>query len=207
MASLHFSSSTCGLGVESPFSSSFLPFLESSILSWKAARLLFRHHLHINAARRLAGRHLMRRWQHLKIFVPVYSYLLFDTFHFHFAVGFVRGVTLKWLISSPDTLDRSPEVTIVLGHGQIPTSILHLSSEGNFIPSFVGCPRIFVCPQTGYWAWPILTPFVCMGLDIGLGLLQYSLNAGRNWLPQWQLKKLFICKSHDFLNELYDFFK
>ena len=61
MASLPFSSSTCGLGVESPFSSSFLTFLESSILSWKAARLLFRHHLHINAARRLAGRHLMRR--------------------------------------------------------------------------------------------------------------------------------------------------
>ena len=38
-----------------------LPFLESSILSWKAARSLFRYHLHINAARRLVGRHLMRR--------------------------------------------------------------------------------------------------------------------------------------------------
>ena len=61
MAFLPFSSSTCGLGVQSSFSPSLLPFLESSILSWKAARSLFRYHLHINAARRLAGRHLMRR--------------------------------------------------------------------------------------------------------------------------------------------------
>ena len=43
-----------------PFSPSLLPFLESSILSWKAACSLFRYHLHINAARRLAGQHLMR---------------------------------------------------------------------------------------------------------------------------------------------------
>ena len=95
MASLPFSLSTCGLDVESPFSLSFLPFLESSILSWKAARLLFRHHLHINAARRLAGRYLMRRGQYLKIFVPVHYYLLFDIFPFRFAVGFVRSVILN----------------------------------------------------------------------------------------------------------------
>ena len=56
-----FSPSTCGLGVSCPFSPSLLPFLESSILSWKAARSLFRYHLHINAAKRLVGRHLMRR--------------------------------------------------------------------------------------------------------------------------------------------------
>ena len=95
MASLPFSSSTCGLDVENPFSSSFLPFLESSVLSWKAARLLFRHHLHINATRRLAGRHLMRRGQYLKIFVPVHYYLLFDIFPFSFAVGLVQGVILN----------------------------------------------------------------------------------------------------------------
>ena len=95
MASLPFSLSTCGLGVESHFSSSFLLFLESFILSWKAARLLFRHHLHINATRRLAGWHLMRRGQYLKIFVPVHYYFLFDTFPFRFAVGFVRGVILN----------------------------------------------------------------------------------------------------------------
>ena len=38
-----------------------LPLLEPSILSGKAACSLFRHHLHINAARELAGQHLMRR--------------------------------------------------------------------------------------------------------------------------------------------------
>ena len=108
MASLPFSLSTCGLGVESPFSSSFLLFLESSILSWKAARLLFRHHLHINAARRLAGRHLMRRGQHLKIFVPVHYYLLFDIFPFHFAVGFVRGVILNdWRVHQTPRMELS----------------------------------------------------------------------------------------------------
>ena len=42
----------------------FLPFLESSILSCKAACSLFRHHLHINAARGLAGQHLMQRQQY-----------------------------------------------------------------------------------------------------------------------------------------------
>ena len=95
MASLPFFLSTCGLDVESHFSSSFLTLLESSILSWKAARLLFRHHLHINAARKLAGRHLMRRGQCLKIFVPVHYYLLFDIFPFRFVVGFVRDVILN----------------------------------------------------------------------------------------------------------------
>ena len=38
-----------------------LPFPEPSTLSCKAACSLFRHHLHINAARELAGQHLMRR--------------------------------------------------------------------------------------------------------------------------------------------------
>ena len=35
--------------------------LEPSTLSCKATCLLFRYHLHINAARELAGQHLMRR--------------------------------------------------------------------------------------------------------------------------------------------------
>ena len=38
-----------------------LHLLEPSTLNCKAACLLFRHHLHINAARELAGQHLMRR--------------------------------------------------------------------------------------------------------------------------------------------------
>ena len=37
-----------------------LPFLEPYTLSCKAACSLFRHHLHINAARELAGQHLMQ---------------------------------------------------------------------------------------------------------------------------------------------------
>ena len=61
MAFLPFFPSTCGSGVESPFFPLLSPFLESSILNCKAACSLFRHHLHINAARRLAGQHLMQR--------------------------------------------------------------------------------------------------------------------------------------------------
>ena len=38
-----------------------LPLLEPSTLSCKAACSLFRHHLHINAIRELAGQHLMWR--------------------------------------------------------------------------------------------------------------------------------------------------
>ena len=54
-----FPPSTCGSGVGSPFFLFPLPLLESSILSCKTACSLFRHHLHINAARELAGQHLM----------------------------------------------------------------------------------------------------------------------------------------------------
>ena len=56
-----FPPSTCGSGVGSHFSLFPLPLLEPSILSYKVACSLFRHHLHINAARELAGQHLMRR--------------------------------------------------------------------------------------------------------------------------------------------------
>ena len=55
-----FPSSTCGSGVGSPFFLLPLPLLEPSILSCKATCSLFWHHLHINAARELAGQHLMR---------------------------------------------------------------------------------------------------------------------------------------------------
>ena len=54
-----FPPSTCGSSVGSPFFLFPLPLLEPSILSYKAAYSLFRHHLHINAARELAGQHLM----------------------------------------------------------------------------------------------------------------------------------------------------
>ena len=71
------------------------------------------------------------------------------------------------------------------------TSTLYLSSEGNFISFFVGCPRIFSYPQIGYWAWPFLTLFVYMRLDTGPGLLQCSLNTWYNW----SLQMLFIIQS------------
>ena len=54
-----FPPSTCGSGVGSPFFLFPLPLLEPSILSCKAVCSLFRHHLHINAAKELAGQHLM----------------------------------------------------------------------------------------------------------------------------------------------------
>ena len=61
MVFTQFPPSTCGSGVGSHFSLFPLLLLESSILSCKTACSLFRHHLHINAARELAGQHLMRR--------------------------------------------------------------------------------------------------------------------------------------------------
>ena len=87
MAFLPFSPSTCGSGVGSPFFPLLLPFLESSILSCKAARSLFRHHLHINAARGLAGQHLMRRQQYPQIFVFPHPYPLFDILSFTLLQG------------------------------------------------------------------------------------------------------------------------
>ena len=51
----------------SPCPISHLP--EPSTISYNAAYLLFKHHLHINAARELAGKHLMWREQLLQIFV------------------------------------------------------------------------------------------------------------------------------------------
>ena len=75
-----FPPSTCGSGAGSHFSLLPLPLLEPSILSCKAACSLFRHHLHINAARELAGQHLMRRQQYSQIFVFSHSYPLSDIF-------------------------------------------------------------------------------------------------------------------------------
>ena len=75
-----FPPSTCGSGVGSHFSLLPLPLLEHSILSCKAAYSLFRHHLHINAARELTGQHLMRGQQYPQIFVFSHSYPLSDIF-------------------------------------------------------------------------------------------------------------------------------
>ena len=84
---LPFPPSTCGSGGGSPFFLLLLPFLESSILSCKVACSLFRHHLHINAARGLAGQHLMRRQQYSQIFVFSHSYPLYDISSFTLLQG------------------------------------------------------------------------------------------------------------------------
>ena len=56
----HFLHPRVGQVLRVLFLCSLLPLLEPSTLSCKAACSLFRHHLHINAARELAGQHLMR---------------------------------------------------------------------------------------------------------------------------------------------------
>ena len=84
---LPFPPSTCGSGGGSPFSLLLPSFLESSILSCKVACSLFRHHLHINAARGLAGQHLMRRQQYPQIFVFSHSYPLYDISSFTLLQG------------------------------------------------------------------------------------------------------------------------
>ena len=84
---LPFPPSKCGSGGGSPFSLLLPPFLESSILSCKAASSLFRHHLHINAARGLVGQHLMRRQQYPQIFVFSHFYPLYDISSFTLLQG------------------------------------------------------------------------------------------------------------------------
>ena len=70
----------CGTGIVSHFFLFPLTLLEPSILSCKAAYSLFRHHLHINATRELAGQQLMRGQQYFQIFVFSHSYPLSDIF-------------------------------------------------------------------------------------------------------------------------------
>ena len=79
---LPFPPSTCGSALKVLSFLLFLPFLESSILSCKAACSLFRHYLYINAARGLAGQYLMRRQQYPQIFVFPHPYPLFDILSF-----------------------------------------------------------------------------------------------------------------------------
>ena len=90
--------------------------LESSTLSYKTACLLFRHHLHINAARELAGQHLMRRWQYFQIFVIPHPYPLSGI-----CPSPCRKVPLirciKGLRRFPATSDRGSEMVIILGQG------------------------------------------------------------------------------------------
>ena len=82
----------------------------------KAACLLFRHHLHINAARELAGQHLMRGQQYFQIFVIPHPYPLSDIFPSPCRkVPLVRFI--KGLRRPLATSDRCFEMVIILRHG------------------------------------------------------------------------------------------
>ena len=160
MAFLPFSPSTCGSGVGSHFFPPLLPFLESSILSCKAARSLVRHHLHINAARGLAGQHLMRRQQYPQIFVFFLTLILYLIFSHSLCCKVCPRRYPKRLISLLATSDRSSEVTIVLGHGQI----LHRHSLLLFEVQLSSLPFLVVLRYS-----------LILGLDIELGPFLCSL--------------------------------
>ena len=93
-----------------------LPLLEPSTLSCKTACLLFMHHLHINAARELAGQHLMWRWQYFQIFVIHHPYPLSGI-----CPSPCRKVPLirciKGLRRFPAISDRGSGIVIILGQG------------------------------------------------------------------------------------------
>ena len=110
-----FSPSTCESGVGSffcPRSS----LLESSTLSCKAVCLLFRHHLHINAARELAGQHLIWRQQCFQIFVIPHPYPLYGVSSSScckaLPICYIMGLR-RFLTTS----DRGFEMVIIFGHG------------------------------------------------------------------------------------------
>ena len=151
---------------------SLLPLciLEPSILSCKAECSLFRHHLHINAARELAEQHLMRGQQYSQIFVFSHSYLSSDIFSSTLMQGLSE--TLPW---------ENDKSTGHLGQkfqgGNCPWTRLNPSQtfftsfrNATFIFSFTGRPRILSYLQTGYWAQPFLMQSVYMRLDIGSSL-------------------------------------
>ena len=93
-----------------------LRILEPSILSCKAVCSLFRYHLHINAARKLAGQHLMRGQYTLR-----YLFSLILILHLIFSHPLCCKVCprryFKRMISPLATSNRRSEVVIVLGHG------------------------------------------------------------------------------------------
>ena len=102
------------------------------LFSWLNRPLLYRPFLagkllthcsgltpHINAARRLDRRHLMRRWQPPPRYLscPAIAFCLIFSPLFRYRVCPMR--CSEWLTSSPGTSDQSAEVTIVLGCGPI----------------------------------------------------------------------------------------
>ena len=147
-----------------------LHILEPSILSCKAECSLFRHHLHINAARELAEQHLMRGQQYSQIFVFSHSYLSSDIFSSTLMQGLSE--TLPW-----ENDKSTGHLEQKFQGGNCPWTRLNPSQtfftsfrNATFIFSFTGRPRILSYPRTGYWAQPFLMQSVYMRLDIGSSL-------------------------------------
>ena len=90
-------------------------------------------------------------------------------FPLYSVVRFVSGVVLSDYRVHQIPRTKVPRWPSSSDTAQFITSILHLSSDGNFVHSSAGCPWIFVCPHIGYWAGPFLT---------------HSLNTGQNWPTQ-----------------------
>ena len=92
--------------------------LEPSTISCKAACLLFRHHLHINAVRELVGKHLMWRQQFLQIFVILHPHPLSSICpspcHEILLMYYIKGMGM-FLATS----DKSSEINILLGYSQV----------------------------------------------------------------------------------------
>ena len=109
---LHYPRVSQELGAPCPISHLFGP----STLSCKIACLLFRHHLHINATRELAGQHLMRRQQYFQIFAipPPYplSGICPSPCHKVPLICYIKEFR-RFLA----TLDRGSEMVVILGHG------------------------------------------------------------------------------------------
>ena len=109
---IHYPRVSQELGASCPISH----LLEHSIISCKAACLLFRHHLHINAARELVGQHLMRKQQFLQIFVIPHPYPLSGIYPSPYCkiplLCYIQGLG-RFLATS----DRGSEMVIILGHG------------------------------------------------------------------------------------------
>ena len=110
-----FSPSTCESDVGSFFCSRS-PFLEPSTLSCKAACLLFRHHLHMNAARELAGQHLMRGSSTSRYLFSLIL-ILYLIFSHPLCCKVLLICYIKGLRRLLATSDRGSEVVIILRHG------------------------------------------------------------------------------------------
>ena len=115
MISAPFSPYTCESGFGG-FNCPISHLLEPSTISCKAACLLFRHYLHVNAARELVGKYLMWRQHLLQIFVIFHPHPLSNICQPPYReiplIYYIKGMRM-FLATS----DRSFKMNILLGYG------------------------------------------------------------------------------------------